>query len=92
MKQRLSSVRLGAVRTPNLFEGTIRENIAYGHLRELTDAYVVRAAQAAHVHDFVMSLPQGYDTLVGENAVLISGGRVQRLQIARAALSDSHPR
>ena len=75
--------------TPNLFDGTVRDNIAYGHLGELTDEDVMRAARAAHVHDFVMSLPQGYDTLVGENAALISGGQAQRLQIARALARPS---
>ena len=75
--------------TPNLFDGTIRENIAYGHFGELTDADVVRAAQAAHVHDFVLSLPQGYDTPIGENAALLSGGQAQRLQIARALARPS---
>ncbi|KAF8452773.1 P-loop containing nucleoside triphosphate hydrolase protein [Boletus edulis BED1] len=75
--------------TPNLFDGTIRENIAYGHLGELTDDDIVRAARAAHAHDFVISLPQGYDTLVGENAALISGGQAQRLQIARALARPS---
>lgn len=75
--------------TPNLFDGTIRENIAYGHLGELDDDDIIRAARAANVHDFVMSLPQGYDTLVGENATLISGGQAQRLQIARALARPS---
>ncbi|KAH7926936.1 hypothetical protein BV22DRAFT_1194028 [Leucogyrophana mollusca] len=75
---------------PNLFDASIRENIAYGRVGDrgrieaMSDEEVVRAAQAANVHDFVMSLPQGYDTLVGENAALISGGQAQRLQIARA--------
>ena len=50
---------------------------------------MIRAARAANVHDFVMSLPQGYDTLVGENATLISGGQAQRLQIARALARPS---
>ncbi|KAG8216217.1 P-loop containing nucleoside triphosphate hydrolase protein [Butyriboletus roseoflavus] len=75
--------------TPNLFDGTIRENIAYGHIGELTDDDVMRAARAANVHEFVVSLPQGYDTLVGENAALISGGQAQRLQIARALARPS---
>ncbi|KIJ64942.1 hypothetical protein HYDPIDRAFT_153840 [Hydnomerulius pinastri MD-312] len=69
---------------PNLFDGSIRDNIAYGRMGEMGDEEVVRAARAANVHDFVMSLPQGYDTPVGENASLISGGQAQRLQIARA--------
>ena len=75
--------------TPNLFDGTIRENIAYGLLGELTEDDVIRAARAANVHDFVMSLPHGYDTPVGENAALISGGQAQRLQIARALARPS---
>ncbi|EGO01277.1 hypothetical protein SERLA73DRAFT_179423 [Serpula lacrymans var. lacrymans S7.3] len=70
---------------PNLFDASIRENIAYGRVGDdMTEAEVVRAAKAANVHDFIVSLPQGYDTLVGENASLISGGQAQRLQIARA--------
>ncbi|KAH9934166.1 P-loop containing nucleoside triphosphate hydrolase protein [Fomitopsis serialis] len=68
---------------PNLFDTTITENIAYGN-KALSFEDVQRAAKAAHVHDFIESLPKGYDTLVGENASLISGGQAQRLQIARA--------
>lgn len=73
--------------TPNLFDASIRENIAYGRVGEdngMSDADVERAARAANVHEFIMSLPQGYDTLIGENASLISGGQAQRLQVARA--------
>lgn len=73
---------------PTLFDATIAENIAYGS-DALTDADVRRAAEAANVHDFIMSLPQGYDTPVGENATLISGGQGQRLQIARALARPS---
>ncbi|KAJ7271891.1 P-loop containing nucleoside triphosphate hydrolase protein [Mycena haematopus] len=73
---------------PNLFDTTITENISYGNA-ELTFADVRRAAQAANVHDFIMSLPQGYDTMVGENAALISGGQAQRLSIARALARPS---
>ncbi|KAI0772893.1 P-loop containing nucleoside triphosphate hydrolase protein [Trametes elegans] len=68
---------------PNLFDATIAENIAYGN-KALTLEDIQRAARAANVHDFVESLPKGYDTAVGENAALISGGQAQRLQIARA--------
>src|SRR6202035_135079 len=68
---------------PNLFDTTITKNIAYGE-DGLSDADVRAAAQAANVHDFIMSLPHGYDTCIGENAALISGGQAQRLQIARA--------
>ncbi|KAG1748937.1 P-loop containing nucleoside triphosphate hydrolase protein [Suillus paluster] len=73
--------------SPNLFDASIRENIAYGRVGEdngMSDADVERAARAANVHDFIMSLPQGYDALIGENASLVSGGQAQRLQIARA--------
>ncbi|KAJ7709793.1 P-loop containing nucleoside triphosphate hydrolase protein [Mycena rosella] len=73
---------------PNLFDATITENISYGNAA-LTFADVRRAAQAANVHDFIMSLPHGYDTMVGENAALISGGQAQRLQIARALARPS---
>ncbi len=68
---------------PNLFDASIAENIAYGN-KSLTLEDIRRAAKAANVHDFVESLPKGYDTAVGENAALISGGQAQRLQIARA--------
>lgn len=71
--------------TPALFDMSIADNITYGRLNvPLED--VIAAAKAAHVHDFVMSLPEGYDTHLGENAALISGGQAQRLQIARALL------
>jgi ATP-binding cassette subfamily B (MDR/TAP) protein 1 len=73
---------------PNLFDATITENISYGNT-QLSFADVRRAAQAASVHDFIMSLPHGYDTMVGENAALISGGQAQRLQIARALARPS---
>jgi ATP-binding cassette subfamily B (MDR/TAP) protein 1 len=68
---------------PNLFDASIAENIRYGNA-SLSDADVREAAKAARVHEFIMSLPQGYETVIGENASLISGGQAQRLQIARA--------
>ncbi len=70
-----------------LFSGTIRENIAYGR-PEATDAQVEQAARAAQAHDFVVDLPQGYETLVGERGVKLSGGQRQRIAIARALLID----
>lgn len=73
---------------PNLFDATVAENISYGN-SSLTDSDIRRAAKAANVHDFIMSLPQGYATMVGENASLISGGQAQRLQIARALARPS---
>jgi ATP-binding cassette subfamily B (MDR/TAP) protein 1 len=73
----------------NLFDATVAENIAYGtHAVPLDEIY--RAAKAANVHDFIMSLPQGYETNLGENASLISGGQAQRLQIARALIRRSN--
>lgn len=68
---------------PALFDMTIAENIAYGR-EDIGQDAVERAARAAHVHDFILSLPRGYSTLLGESASLISGGQAQRLQIARA--------
>ncbi|KAK4049866.1 ATP-dependent permease [Microbotryomycetes sp. JL201] len=68
---------------PTLFDMTVSENIAFGADR-LDQAQVERAARQAHVHDAIASLPQGYDTVLGEGASLISGGQAQRLQIARA--------
>ncbi len=71
-----------------LFHGTIRENIAYV-TPDAPIEEVVRAAQLAQLHDFVATLPQGYDTLVGERGVKLSGGQRQRLSIARAILKDA---
>jgi ATP-binding cassette subfamily B (MDR/TAP) protein 1 len=73
---------------PNLFDATITENISYGNTH-LTEADIHRAAKAAHIHDFIMKLPNGYDTKLGENASFISGGQAQRLQIARALVRPS---
>jgi len=68
-----------------LFSGAIRDNIRYGQ-RDATDDEVIAAAQAAQAHDFIMALPDGYDTLVGQRGVNLSGGQKQRLAIARALL------
>ncbi|MGB9717248.1 MAG: ABC transporter ATP-binding protein [Thermoproteota archaeon] len=68
-----------------LFPTTIRENIAYGKPNATRDE-IERAAKAARIHDFIMSLPKGYDTVVGERGVTLSGGQRQRLAIARALL------
>ncbi|KAF9559515.1 P-loop containing nucleoside triphosphate hydrolase protein [Agrocybe pediades] len=68
---------------PHLFDASIADNIRYGQ-PSLTDYDVRCAAKAANIHEFIMSLPHGYATHVGENASLISGGQAQRLQIARA--------
>lgn len=72
---------------PTLFGGTIRDNIAYGRI-EAAEPEIVEAARAANAHDFIITLPQGYDTLVGERGVRLSGGQRQRIAIARAVLKD----
>ncbi len=72
---------------PFLFFGTIAENIAYGK-PEATRAEVVAAARAAHAHEFILRLPHGYDSLVGERGQALSGGERQRISIARALLID----
>ena len=71
-----------------LFCGTVRENIAYGG-EQATDARVEAAAKAARIHDYIMSLPDGYDTLITDNGSNISKGQKQLLTIARAMLLDS---
>lgn len=73
---------------PLLFHRPIRENIAYGRL-DATDEEIRQAAQRAHAAEFIDSLPQGYDTLVGERGVKLSGGQRQRIVIARAMLKDA---
>lgn len=74
--------------SPVLFNGTIRENIllARPHAGE---AEIIEAARQAHAEEFILSLPDGYDSLVGENAVRLSGGQRQRLALARAFLKNS---
>jgi ATP-binding cassette, subfamily B, bacterial MsbA len=72
---------------PALFSGTIRENIAYAR-PGAADADVEAAARAAHAHEFIERLPNGYGTLVGERGVKLSGGQRQRVAIARAILKD----
>lgn len=72
---------------PFLFFGTIAENIAYGR-PDATREQIVAAARAAHAHDFILRLPQGYDSLVGERGQGLSGGERQRISIARALLID----
>jgi ATP-binding cassette, subfamily B, putative efflux pump len=72
---------------PILFSGSIRENILYGD-PTATDAEVIDAAKAAGAHDFIMSLPNGFETEVGERGGLLSGGQRQRVTIARAFLKD----
>jgi subfamily B ATP-binding cassette protein MsbA len=71
-----------------VFDGTVRENIAYGK-PGATEEEIVRAARAADAHDFVMALPAGYDTIVGQKGRLLSGGQRQRVAIARAMVRNA---
>jgi len=71
----------------HLFGGTIRDNILYGRLSATPDE-LTAAASAANAHEFIMNLPDGYETKVGEKGVNLSGGQRQRIAIARAILKD----
>jgi subfamily B ATP-binding cassette protein MsbA len=71
-----------------LFNDTVRNNIIYGDI-EKTEADVIRAAKAANAHHFIMNLPDGYDTVIGEQGTKLSGGERQRISIARALLKDA---
>jgi subfamily B ATP-binding cassette protein MsbA len=73
---------------PLLFRGTVRENIAYGRPDAL-DEEIVEAARLANAHDFIVQMPQGYDTQVGEKGVTLSGGEQQRIEIARALVRNA---
>jgi ABC-type multidrug transport system fused ATPase/permease subunit len=70
-----------------LFNSTVRENLLYGK-PDATDEELVAAAQAAYAHEFITTLPEGYDTEIGERGVKLSGGQKQRLALARAILAD----
>lgn len=70
-----------------LFTGTIKENIAYGNL-EASDEEIILAAKRANIHDYVMTLEDGYDTQIGERGIKLSGGQKQRLSIARVFLKN----
>lgn len=71
-----------------LFNETVRNNIAYGKIGQPFEE-IVRAAKAAHAHEFIQKLPQGYDTVIGEQGVKLSGGERQRVSIARALLKNA---
>ena len=73
---------------PSLFNRTIMENIRYGNTRA-TDEEVYEAARKAYIHDYIMTLPQGYQSKVGERGVMLSGGERQRIAIARAILKNA---
>lgn len=70
-----------------LFAGTIRDNILYGR-PDATEKEIVEAAKKAEIHDFISSLPNGYDTYVGERGIKLSGGQKQRIAIARLFLKN----
>lgn len=72
----------------HLFNATIRDNLYLAN-PDASDDELIAACQQALLHDFVQSLPQGYDTLIGENGLLLSGGERQRLAIAHAILKDA---
>jgi subfamily B ATP-binding cassette protein MsbA len=72
-----------------LFNGTIRENLAYGELAAVPERDLLRALEHAHAMEFIDELPGGLDTVVGDDGLLLSGGQRQRLAIARALLKDA---
>ncbi|HLR07792.1 MAG TPA: ABC transporter ATP-binding protein [Bacillota bacterium] len=94
-KRPVSDYRLKALRKhigfvlqePFLFSTTIRENIRYGNI-QLSDEQVIDAAKRAQAHDFIMEMPDGYDTMLGERGMGLSGGQKQRIAIARAICID----
>jgi subfamily B ATP-binding cassette protein MsbA len=85
LRQQVSTVSQQVI----LFDRTIRENIAYGQLADKTDEEVIAAAKAAYAHDFIMAMPNGYNTVLGSQGFSLSGGQRQRLSIARALLKDA---
>ncbi|CAH4028430.1 unnamed protein product [Pieris brassicae] len=90
---RMSDIRgcFGIVsQEPTLFDRTISENIAYGECRNVTPQEVIDAARLANIHDFIVSLPKGYETDIGSKGIQLSGGQKQRVAIARALIR--HPK
>jgi ATP-binding cassette subfamily B protein/subfamily B ATP-binding cassette protein MsbA len=71
-----------------LFYGSVRENILFGR-PDADESEVIAAAKVANAHEFILSLPNGYDTMIGERGVKLSGGQKQRISIARAVLKDA---
>ncbi|RSB58002.1 lipid A export permease/ATP-binding protein MsbA [Acinetobacter soli] len=72
-----------------LFNRSVRENIAYGQLEGAADEDIIAAAKAAYAHEFIINLPQGYDTVLGAQGLNLSGGQRQRIAIARAILKNA---
>lgn len=87
----LHSLRAAMAYVPQesmLFDDTVRANIAYGR-EGASEEDIIAAAKAAAAHDFIMQLPEGYDTMIGSHGIRLSGGQRQRLSIARAMLKDA---
>jgi subfamily B ATP-binding cassette protein MsbA len=85
LRQQISLVNQQVV----LFNDTIANNIAYGQGENISESQIIEAAKSAHAWEFIQRLPEGLNTVVGENGVLLSGGQRQRLAIARALLRDA---
>jgi ATP-binding cassette, subfamily B (MDR/TAP), member 1 len=73
---------------PTLYQGTIKENILLGAAHEVTDDAIEAACRDANIYDFILSLPDGFQTVVGSKGTLLSGGQKQRVAIARALIRD----
>ncbi|KAK9235725.1 P-loop containing nucleoside triphosphate hydrolase protein [Lipomyces kononenkoae] len=95
--QDVSSLNINAYRShialvqqePTLYSGTVRENVKYGSLdSEVSDEKMIEVCKQANIHDFIMSLPDGYDTMCGAKGSLFSGGQKQRIAIARALIRN----
>jgi ATP-binding cassette subfamily B protein len=84
LRQRVAVVLQDAI----VMSGTVRDNLRYGRL-DATDAEIEAAARAAYAHDFIMAMPNGYDTVLGQAGAGLSGGQRQRLSVARAFLKDA---
>tara|TARA_B100001250_G_C19813574_1_gene797021 strand:+ start:3385 stop:5154 length:1770 start_codon:yes stop_codon:yes gene_type:complete len=87
LKDLRSSISL-VTQTITLFPGSVLQNIAYGN-KESSEAEIINAAKVAEIHDFIESLPDGYETQIGEGGHKLSGGQRQRISIARAVLKDA---
>ena len=88
---RLADLRQAIALVPQeapVFGGTIRENILYGRL-DATEEELIAASRAAYAHDFIVAMPEGYDTILGDRGIRLSGGQRQRVALARAILKDA---
>jgi len=78
---------MAVLQTPHLFNMSMRDNITYGLRRDVSEEEVHTAAKRARIHDFIASLPEGYETRAGESGTHVSGGQRQRMAIARALIA-----